>query len=88
MVGGLESSSADMIDKVELATTPTRPRKDESSDTESETESNASDDKEDDVEDEVDGGSRRTRRDTSRKTAHHPWKMLSAKLLTNTRKIS
>ena len=52
MVGGLESSSADMIDKVELATTPTRPRKDESSDTESETESNASDDKDDDVEEE------------------------------------
>ena len=52
MVGGLETSSADMIDKVELATTPTRPIKDESSDTESETESNASDDKEKDVEDE------------------------------------
>ena len=52
MVGGLETSSADMIDKVELATTPTRPIKDESSDTESETESNASDDKEDDAEEE------------------------------------
>ena len=53
MVGGLETSSADMIDKVELATTPTaRPVKDESSDTESETESNASDDKEDEVEEE------------------------------------
>ena len=53
MVGGLEVSSADMIDKVELATTPTRPVKDESSDTESETESVASDDREQEVDDEV-----------------------------------
>ena len=52
MVGGLEVSAADMIDKVELATTPTIPTKEESSDTESETESVASNEAEQEVDEE------------------------------------